>query len=148
MLKQFFAASTLLTALVSAHAEVINIDNAELTRLMSTGVAVVDIRTAPEWKETGIVPGSHLFTLFDERGRADAPAWLEKVKSVAKPEQPVVVICRTGNRTKPASQFLSQQAGYKTVYNVTKGITAWAKDGGRVVPVTSAVATCATGTRC
>lgn len=148
MLKQFFAATTLLTALVSAHAEVINIDNAELTRLMSTGVAVVDIRTAPEWKETGIVPGSHLFTLFDERGRADAPTWLEKVKSVAKPEQPVVVICRTGNRTKPASQFLSQQAGYKTVYNVTKGITSWAKEGGRVVPVTSAVATCAAGTRC
>lgn len=148
MLKQVFAATTLLTAALGVHADVINIDNAELTRLMSSGVAVVDIRTAPEWKETGVVPGSHLFTLFDERGKADAPTWLEKVKSVAKPDQPVVVICRTGNRTKAASQFLSQQAGYKTVYNVTKGIQSWARDGGRVVPATASVASCAPGARC
>ena len=35
---------------------------------------VIDIRTQPEWEETGIVPGSKLLTYFDERGRAD-PAW-------------------------------------------------------------------------
>lgn len=145
MLKQSLAASALVLAAAQAPAEVLNIDNAELARLMASGVAVIDIRTEPEWKETGIVPGSHLITLFDEKGRADPPNWLEKVKSVAKPDQPVVLICRTGNRTKPATQFLSQQAGYKTVYNVTRGIVAWTREGRQVA---SASMACAPGARC
>jgi rhodanese-related sulfurtransferase len=129
MIKLTFVLMSLLFATLGARADVLNIDNTELARLSASGVAVIDIRTAPEWKETGIVPGSHLFTLFDDKGRADAPSWLDKVKSVAKPEQPVILICRSGNRTRTAAQFLSQQAGYRTVYNVTKGIQAWAKDG-------------------
>ena len=39
-------------------AEVINIDNAELARLVAKGVPVIDIRTAGEWKSTGVIPGS------------------------------------------------------------------------------------------
>ncbi len=148
MLKQSLAASALLLAVSNTSAEVLNIDNTELARLLASGVAVVDIRTEPEWKETGVVPGSHLITLFDEKGRADPPNWLEKVKGVAKPDQPVILICRTGNRTRPATQFLSQQAGYKTVYNVTKGIVAWGREGRPVVPAAAAVAACAPGTRC
>lgn len=148
MTKQIFAFASLFLAALGVHAEVLNIDNAELARLVASGVAVIDIRTAPEWKETGVVPGSHLITLFDEKGRADAPSWLEKVKSVAKPEQPVVLICRSGNRTKPATQLLSQQAGYKTVYNVTKGIQAWSKEGRQMAPAASTVASCAPGARC
>ena len=144
MVKNIFALMLLLLAALSARAEVLNIDNAELARLTATGVAVIDIRTEPEWKETGIVPGSHLITLFDEKGRADPPGWLAKVKAVAKPEQPLILICRTGNRTKPGTQFLSQQAGYKTVYNVTKGIHAWIKEGRQTAPV----AACASGSRC
>jgi rhodanese-related sulfurtransferase len=138
----------LLLAALNARAEVLNIDNAELARLVAGGVAVIDIRTEPEWKETGVVPGSHLITLFDEKGRADPPSWLAKVRSVAKPEQPVVLICRSGNRTKPGTQFLSQQAGYRTVYNVTKGIQSWIKEGRQIAPSSSAVAACAPGTRC
>ena len=112
MLKKLFAVTILLLAAFGARAEVLDIDNAELARLVAGGVALIDIRTEGEWKESGIVPGSHLITLFDEKGRADPPAWLAKVKAVAKPEQPVILICRTGNRTKPGTQFLSQQAGY------------------------------------
>lgn len=148
MLKQSLAASALVLAAAQAPAEVLNIDNAELARLMASGVAVIDIRTEPEWKETGIVPGSHLITLFDEKGRADPPSWLEKVKSVARPDQPVVLICRTGNRTKPATQFLAQQAGYKTVYNVTRGIVAWSREGRQVASAASAPTTCPSSTRC
>jgi hypothetical protein len=59
-------------------------------------------------------------------GRVDAAAWLAKVQGVAKPDQPVIVICRSGNRTRAASQLLSQQAGYAKVYNVKDGIRAWA----------------------
>jgi len=131
-----------------ARADVVDIDNAELARLTAAGVPVIDIRTEGEWKETGIVPGSRLITLFDERGRADAPAWLEKVKGVARPDQPVIVICRSGNRTRVASQMLTQQAGYAKVYNVREGIRTWAKEGRPLVPATTAVATCPAGTKC
>ena len=148
MLKKLFAVTILLLAAFGARAEVLDIDNAELARLVAGGVALIDIRTEGEWKESGIVPGSHLITLFDEKGRADPPAWLAKVKAVAKPEQPVILICRTGNRTKPGTQFLSQQAGYKTVYNVSKGIHAWIKEGRPMASTAHAAASCAPGARC
>lgn len=114
---------------LSARAEVIDIDTAELTRLMEKRVPVIDIRTAPEWQESGVVPGSHLLTFFDEQGRADPAAWLNKARAIAKPDQPVIVICRSGNRTKAVSQFLSSQAGYAKVYNVKSGIRAWISEG-------------------
>ncbi|WP_194266323.1 rhodanese-like domain-containing protein [Dechloromonas sp. H13] len=135
-------------AALTARAEVIDIDNAELARLMKDGVTVIDIRTLPEWEETGILSGSKLLTFFDERGKADPAAWLEKVKPLAKPGDPVVVICRSGNRTKPVSQFLSQQAGYARVYNVKSGIKGWLKDNGAVVPATSSIAACRAAKTC
>lgn len=131
-----------------AHAEIVDIDNAELARLMKSGVPVIDIRTQPEWEETGIVGGSHLLTFFDERGRYDAAAWLDKLKPLAKPSEPVIVICRTGNRTRAVSQFLTQQAGYARVYNVKSGIKAWIGTGGPVSSATQSIAACRNAKTC
>ncbi|MCK9389244.1 MAG: rhodanese-like domain-containing protein [Sulfuritalea sp.] len=132
----------------SAEAVVIDIDNGELARLVAAGVPLIDIRTAPEWQQTGIVPGSRLLTFFDERGSADPGSWLEKARTIAKPGDPVIVICRTGNRTKAVSQFLSNQAGYAKVYNVTNGITAWARDGRAIQPLGQHMASCRTSNTC
>ena len=131
-----------------AHAEVIDIDNAELAKLAKSGVPVIDIRLQSEWEETGIVSGSQLLTFFDERGRHDAPAWLDTVNPIAKPGEPVIVICRSGNRTKAVSQFLSQQAGYAKVYNVKNGIKGWIGSGGPVVPATQSIAACRAAKSC
>lgn len=131
-----------------AHAEIIDIDNAEFDKLMKRGVPVVDIRLQSEWEETGIVGGSKLLTFFDERGKADPAAWLEKVKPIAQPNDPVIVICRSGNRTKAVSQFLSQQAGYAKVYNVKQGIKGWIGSGGPVVPATQSIAACRSAKTC
>lgn len=143
----FALALACVLGLPMAHAEVVDISNAELARLAVAGVPIVDIRTEGEWKETGVVPGSRLITLFDERGRPD-PAWLEKVRAVAKPDQPVVVICRSGNRTRAASDLLSRQGGYAKVYNVKDGIRAWAKEGRAMEPASTALASCPAGSRC
>ncbi|MDS4013589.1 MAG: rhodanese-like domain-containing protein, partial [Candidatus Accumulibacter sp.] len=89
-MKSFIPLLVALVVSLPLRAEVIDISNAELARLAVAGVPIVDIRTEGEWKETGVVPGSQMITLFDERGRPD-PAWLEKVRAVAKPDQPVVV---------------------------------------------------------
>jgi rhodanese-related sulfurtransferase len=67
---------------------------------------------------------------------------------VAKPDQPVIVICRSGNRTRAASQFLSQQAGYQKVYNVKGGIRSWVSEARPLTPAPSVLATCPPGTSC
>ncbi len=135
-------------AAFAARADIVDIDSAELAKLAASGVPVIDIRTRPEWEETGIVPGSHLLTFFDERGKADPATWLEHAKSIAKPGDPVIVICRSGNRTKALSQFLSQRAGYAKVYNVRNGIVAWGKEGRPVTSAAPALAACRAAKTC
>lgn len=148
-LPRFFASAALLVSFaLPATAELIDIDSAELARLQKSGVPVVDIRTAPEWEETGIVAGSRLLTFFDERGRYDAARWLEQLKATAGPQQPVVLICRTGNRTRMVGQMLSQQAGYAKVYHVKAGIKGWQRDGGAVVTALPALAACKAEKNC
>jgi|SRR6185369_8741761 len=147
-MRQLILTCCLALSAMLAHAEIIDIDNAELDKLMKGGVPVVDIRLQSEWEETGIVGGSKLLTFFDDRGRADPAAWLEKLKPIAKPNEPVIVICRSGNRTKAVSQFLSQQAGYAKVYNVKQGIKGWIASGGPVVPATQSIAACRTAKTC
>ena len=137
-----------LIAAFAARADIIDIDNAELARLAASGIPVIDIRTSPEWEETGVVPGSHLLTFFDERGKADPAAWLERAKSIAKPGDPLIVICRSGSRSKAVSRFLSQQAGYAKVYNVRDGIRAWAKEGRPTVSAAPALASCRAAGTC
>lgn len=131
-----------------AYAEVVNVDNTELARLAASGVPVIDVRTEGEWKQSGVIAGSKLLTYFDEQGKVDQPAWLAQVRKYAKADQPVILICRSGRRSDAASQFLSQQAGYKTVYNANGGMNAWGKEGRAVVPPAGALAGCAPGTKC
>jgi len=108
-----------------AQAEVIEIDNAQLQELLAQNVPVVDIRRAEEWRQTGIVEGSHMLTFFDAQGNYDARSWLAQLEPIAGKEDPVILICRTGRRTGLVSQFMDKQIGYQKVYNVTKGITHW-----------------------
>ena len=129
MIKRVFCLAAFCFSTALVHAEVINVDNAELARLAAKGVSVIDVRTEGEWKSTGVIAGSRRITFLDESGRANPPQWLEKVKVVARPDQPVILICRSGNRSRTAAQFLSEQAGYKMVYNVSKGIGGWIGEG-------------------
>ena len=80
---------------------------------------IVDVREPFEWAETGVAPGAVLIPLADVESRA--PAELAA-------DQPVYVICRTGNRSQTASETLVG-LGYTQVYNVDGGITAWLDAG-------------------
>lgn len=119
----------------SAMAEIKDIDNSTLQKLLKDKVALVDIRTPEEWKETGIVEGSHLLTFFDKNGRYNIDAWMNDFEKIANKNQPVILICRTGNRTTTVSNFLDKKMGYHTVYNVKKGILDWIKTGNPIVKV-------------
>lgn len=108
-------------------ADIKDIDNNMLQSLLKEKVALIDIRTPEEWKETGIIEGSHLLTFFDKNGRYNIEKWLKDLEQIIKKNQPVILICRTGNRTLPVSDLLDKKVGYQTVYNVKKGIMDWIK---------------------
>ena len=44
-----------------------------------------------------------------------------------------MLICRTGNRTRAASEYLAKSLGYTNVYNVDRGITGWISERRDVV---------------
>lgn len=101
-----------------------NVDNKELQDLLDQGATLIDIRRPEEWKQTGIVEGSQTLTFFFASGRVN-PQFIPRVQRLVEKDQPVVLICRTGNRTRAASEFLATELGYANVYNVKHGITGW-----------------------
>lgn len=109
------------------NAQRIDITPDELENLQRQGVAVVDIRTAPEWFQSGVIPESKLLTFFDARGNYDALGFLQNLKRQGiTPETPVILVCRSGNRTLSISNFLISQ-GFEKVYNLKHGILEWLK---------------------
>lgn len=115
------------------HAEVVNIDNEALQKLVAEGVTLVDLRRADEWRSTGVVEGSQLMTFFDADGNFDAEAWLTQLGSLVEPDTPVILICHSGNRSSIVSRWLSEKVGLERVFNVTDGIVSWKADGGLTV---------------
>ncbi|MBE0532221.1 MAG: rhodanese-like domain-containing protein [Rhodospirillales bacterium] len=112
---------------------VTDIDNATLKRLHANGVVVVDIRRPDEWKETGVIAGSRLITLFtDERGRVN-PAFMPDFSKTVSPDDAVVIVCRTGSRSSFLADALARQMRYSKVYNLRHGILGWIGAGNEVV---------------
>ncbi|MBV5277638.1 MAG: rhodanese-like domain-containing protein [Campylobacteraceae bacterium] len=93
-------------------AELRRVDVSE--EIVKSGIKIIDIRTEPEWKETGIVENSITLTFFDEQGRYNADAFLEQLNRHVKKDREFALICRTGNRTSAVSDLLSKN-GYKVV---------------------------------
>jgi len=78
---------------------------------------VVDVRETSEF-DTGHIPNSRHIPLGELEGRVEE---LAKWKS-----KPVVVTCRTGNRSGRAQRIL-KKAGFSDIYVLKGGITAWAE---------------------
>ena len=109
-----------------------DIGTSVLTAKLEAGVPVIDIRRPDEWAASGVIPGSHLLTFFDQKGNVNPGFGAELQKIVSGPAEEVVFICHTGQRSKLLSEYLSGQAGFTNVANVQNGITGWIKDGGKV----------------
>jgi rhodanese-related sulfurtransferase len=105
-----------------------NIDNQQLKALQAQGIPVFDIRRTDEWKQTGVVEGSKRLTFVDDKGRVN-PEFVEKFTQAVGKNDPVILICRTGNRTDVLGRALVEQLGYTKVYNVKNGITRWISEG-------------------
>jgi len=101
-----------------------SIDNATLKKLKAQGVKLIDVRTPKEWKETGVIEGSYLLPFRMPNGRIN-PKFVDDISRIVQPDEKVMLICRTGNRTRMASEGLSSRFGFTQIYNVKNGITSW-----------------------
>lgn len=106
-------------------------------------VTLVDIRTPPEWKETGVAKGAKLINMLHPQGASGfTSALLEQVKGDRN--APIALVCRTGNRSTQVQRYLQSQ-GFTQVYNVREGMAGssagpgWLKRG---LPVDTCASQC------
>ena len=129
MCKKYIALLALFLCVSVAQAELEHITVQQLSVLMKQGVTIIDIRTPEELQQTGIIDGSHPIMFFDQKGKPHIEQWMQKTDDLIDPEQAVILICRSGNRTTSVGTFLSNQLGFKKVYSVKGGIKSWLKAG-------------------
>jgi rhodanese-related sulfurtransferase len=115
--------------------EVINIE-ATPEFVNSTDMKIIDVRTRPEWIQTGIVKGSYTLTFFDERGNYDVKSFLKALNQIVKRDEKFALICRTGSRTGMISNFLGNKLNYHVV-NLRGGIMRLIQLGYKPVPYNS-----------
>ncbi|MCX7149971.1 MAG: rhodanese-like domain-containing protein [Rhodocyclales bacterium] len=94
---------------------------------------LIDIRTPPEWKETGVARGARQVNMLHPQG---AKGFVEQLMGELKGDRntPIALICRTGNRTTQVQRYL-QSVGFTQVYNIKEGMAGsgagpgWIKRG-------------------
>ncbi|WP_305906872.1 rhodanese-like domain-containing protein [Methylomarinum sp. Ch1-1] len=123
----------LFSSLLSA-AELIDLSVPQLQAMRQNSEAlIIDIRTEKEWQATGTLPASHKLQFFNASGDYDAEKWLAELKKLkSSPDQPVVLVCRSGNRSGMVGNFLAKQLGMKNVYHLSSGIESWLQAGQEV----------------
>jgi phage shock protein E len=80
-------------------------------------VVVIDVREDYEYND-GHIPGATLVPL------GQVPNRLDEIPQ----DKTVIAVCRSGNRSSQATNFLRQQ-GFDNVHNMTGGMNAWAQAG-------------------
>ena len=114
-------------------ADIYEVNNNKIIILMESGVPLIDIRTKREWYETGVIKKSNLLTFFDKDGNSNVKKWMLELEKIASKKDPVIIICRSGRRSRIVSNFLDQEANYSNVYHATNGILSWIDSKNRTV---------------
>ncbi len=109
-----------------------NLDSSQLDTMLKKGGVIYDVRRPDEWRSTGVVRNSKLLTFVDANGRLN-PKFIERFTAEVGKDEPVILICRTGNRTNVLARHLIENYGYTQIYNVQNGIVSWISDDKPVV---------------
>ncbi len=120
---------------IGVAAELTNLTVKQLAQLQEKQNAlVVDIRTEREWEQTGIIPGSHKLQFFAADGQYNAEKWLSDLEQLkSSPEQPLILVCRSGNRSSLVGNMLSKQKQIKNIHHLSNGIQSWIKLGNPIL---------------
>lgn len=95
----------------------------------NNGGIVIDIRREEEWKETGILQGSKTITAFTKDGNIHPDFPKKFFDLINDIDVPILLYCRTGNRTAILGQALIDQVGQTNVSHLSEGIVGWKKQG-------------------
>jgi rhodanese-related sulfurtransferase len=93
---------------------------AEAYALMQSGARLVDVRTRAELYWVGGVPGALAVEWNGYPGGKLNPDFLAQLAEVAQKNEPVMFLCRSGNRSHYAAA-VATQAGWSECYNVLEG---------------------------
>ena len=107
-----------------AFAEIVDVNNEQITELSNSNIPIVDVRRSSEWEQTGIVPNSILLTFFDEEGDYNYHQWYEKLRLEIDESKPIILICRSGKRSKIIAQMMNENFDH-VIYNAKRGIISW-----------------------
>ena len=108
-----------------ASADIVDVNNEQIKELLKNNIPIVDIRRSSEWDQTGVVPKSILLTFFDKEGNYNYDEWYEKLRLEIDEGKPIILICRTGRRTKIIAKMMEIKKFDNIIYNAKNGITSW-----------------------
>ncbi len=94
-------------------------------RLSTNGLRTLDVRASDEWDE-GHIEGAHFMPYTSMAPQLDVPAQIDKLELATGDS--IAAVCGAGGRSSTAISLLLRY-GYRDLYNVTGGMTAW-KDAG------------------
>jgi rhodanese-related sulfurtransferase len=89
--------------------------------ILNSDIPIVDVRTEPEWVETGLLKGAIPITFFSEQGKPLIDPFLKELNEKVDTKKPFAIICRTGSRTSMIAPWLSQELNYKVI-NLSGGM--------------------------
>ena len=105
-------------------ADIVDVNNEQIIELSKINIPIVDVRRSSEWDQTGVVPNSILLTFFDKKGNYNFDEWYEKLRLKIDEDKPIILICRTGRRTKIIAEMMDKKFD-NDIYNAKNGITSW-----------------------
>ena len=108
-----------------ASADIVDVNNEQIKELSKINIPIVDVRRSSEWDQTGVVPKSILLTFFDKEGNYNYDEWYEKLRLEIDEGKPIILICRTGRRTKIIAKMMEIKKFDNVIYNAKSGITSW-----------------------
>lgn len=85
----------------------------------------MDVRRSSEWGQTGVVPKSILLTFFDKDGNYNYDEWYKKLRLEIDEDKPIILICRTGRRTKVIAKMMEIKNFDSVIYNAKSVIISW-----------------------
>lgn len=100
-----------------------DISSKQAYEMQESGVLIIDVRTKREFQTLRAKKSINIPLFFEQKGkRVFNKNFLNEIYSVLETNlnKEVVLICRSGSRTKLASNLLAHN-GFKNVYNVKYG---------------------------
>ena len=116
----------------SVNAEVININNRELSNLIEKKIKVIDVRTQNEWKSNGIIKGSFLRSLLNKNKKFIFEDWYKMFNNDFGRDKSIIFICASGVRSNYISHLVKNKNPDLIVYNLKKGINNWIRSGYKI----------------